>query len=263
MQRRTRIFLDEQLSLPLAHLDEAGMLRALQARGATSLRQVRFKRNRSRMISLSADHASLNLQECFRAAPGPVLDAIAAFVCAPSHNAEFRRAVTRMRRWWDGQEGDDVLVGAAPPASCATPEQGACLAALYGRLNALHFAGTLPADVPLRVSDRMSRRFGHIHYTKRDGRRLVAEIALNIDLLLRGNERHLEETLLHEMAHAEAWLAHGHRGHGGVWRAIARRVGCEDRACSRVRIRRRPHGARVTDVPQFGELLFDGVVTQG
>jgi hypothetical protein len=260
MARRTSTFLDEQLSLPLADLDEAGMLRVLHARGATSLRHVRFKRNRSRMISLSADHSSLNLQECFRAAPGPVLDAIAAFVCAPSHNAEFRRAVARMRRWWDGQEGEDPGSGATPTRSCATAEQGAYLAVLFRRLNALHFAGTLPQDVPLRVSDRMSRRFGHIHYTRRDGQRSVAEIALNIDLFLRGNERHLEETLLHEMAHAEAWLVHGHRGHGGVWRTIARRVACEDRACSRVRIRRRLDGARVTDVPDLAPLLFDGGV---
>lgn len=227
------------------------MLDALRARGAHRLRRVRFRRNRSRMISLSADHASLNLQECFRAAPGPVLDAVAAFVTAPSSNAAFRRAVARMRSWWDGQEGEDggTLRGAPLLRCCATPEQAAVFAALYERLNDLHFSGTLPRDIPLRVSDRMSRRFGHIHYTKRGGNRVVVEIALNVDLFLRGNERHLEETLLHEMAHAEAWLEHGHRGHGPLWRAIAGRVGCEPRACSRVRIRRRPRGTRVTDIP--------------
>lgn len=227
------------------------MLDALRARGAHRLQRVRFRRNRSRMISLSADHASLNLQECFRAAPGPVLDAIAAFVTAPSSNAAFRRAVARMRSWWDGQEGEDggTLRGAPLLRCCATPEQATVFAALYERLNDLYFGGKLPRDVPLRVSDRMSRRFGHIHYTKRGGVRVVVEIALNVDLFLRGNERHLEETLLHEMAHAEAWLEHGHRGHGPLWRAIAGRVGCEPRACSRVRIRRRPRGTRVTDIP--------------
>lgn len=227
------------------------MLDALRARGATRLQRVRFRRNRSRMISLSADHTSLNLQECFRAAPGPVLDAIAEFVTAPSNNAAFRRAVMRMRRWWDGQEGDDESTPRAGPVlpSCATPEQAAVVAELYARLNRTHFNGSLPGDIPLRVSDRMSRRFGHIHYTKRGGTRAVLEIALNVDLLLRGNERHLEETMLHEMAHAEAWLVHGHRGHGPIWRTIARRVGCEPRACSRVRIRRRPRGSRVTDIP--------------
>lgn len=225
------------------------MLDALRERGAVSLQRVRFKRNRSRMISLSADHSALNLQECFRAAPGPVLDAVAVFVTAPSANAAFRRAIGRMRRWWEGQEGGEQAVDPAAPSSCATPEQAAFLAVLYARLNRVHFAAALPDDVPLRLSDRMSRRFGHIHYTRRAGQRAVAEIALNVDLFLRGNERHLEETLLHEMAHAEAWLLHGDRGHGPVWRAIARRVGCEARACSRVRIRRRVRGARVTDLP--------------
>lgn len=242
--------LDEQLSLPLAHLDEAGMLGALHARGATRLRRVRFRPNRSRMLSLSADHTSLNLQECFRAAPGPVIDAIAEFVTATSNSSSFRRAVARMRRWWDGQEGDDGAGRAGPLLrSCATPEQAAVVAALYARLNRRHFQGSLPADVPLRVSDRMSRRFGHIHYARRSGQRVIVEIALNVDLFIRGNERHLEETLLHEMAHAEAWLEHAHRGHGPIWRAIALRVGCEPRACSRVRIRRRQRGSRVTDVP--------------
>ncbi|MGH7504539.1 MAG: SprT-like domain-containing protein, partial [Longimicrobiales bacterium] len=47
------------------------------------------------------------------------------------------------------------------------------------------------------------------------------------------------DTLLHEMAHAEAWLLHAHREHGRPWRTVARRVGCEARACSTVRIRRR------------------------
>lgn len=240
--------LDEQLTLELAHLDEPAMLAALQARGALRLRKVRFKRNRSRMISLSSDHTALNLQECFRAAPGDVLDAVATFVRAPTHNAEVRRAIARMRRWWDGQEGDELVV-AVTAACCATPEQARYMGALYRTLNTLHFEGRLPPDVALRTSDRMSSRFGHIQYTRRDGRRAVAEIALNIDLFLQGNERHLEETLLHEMAHAEAWLGHGERGHGPVWRSIARRVGCEPRALSRVRIRRRSRGSRVLDVP--------------
>ena len=245
--RRTAV-LDEQLTLPLAHLDESAMLAALRARGALRLQKVRFKRNRSRMISLSADHSALNLQECFRAAPGEVLDAVAVFVRSPTHNAEVRRAVARMRRWWDGQEGEE-REAAAPAASCATPEQAASLAALYRRLNTTYFAGRLPPELPLRASDRMSSRFGHIQYARRNGRREVTEIALNIDLFLRGNERHLAETLLHEMAHAEAWLVHGERGHGAVWRSIAHRVGCEARALSGVRIRRRSRGARVVDVP--------------
>jgi predicted SprT family Zn-dependent metalloprotease len=73
--------------------------------------------------------------------------------------------------------------------------------------------------------------------------------ALNVDLMLETKEQALVDTLLNDMAHAEAWLMHGHRGHGGVWRAIARRVGCEARACSDMRIRRRRRNTDLTRVP--------------
>jgi hypothetical protein len=152
-----------------------------------------------------------------------------------------------MRAWWDGQAvAHDDGNGTAPraPACCGTEEQRTFLRTLYTRMNAERFGGDLPRDVSLRLSSRMKRRFGHVQYG-RNGGRTVEEIALNVDLLLPGNERHLLDTLLHEMAHVEAWLVHGHREHGPVWRAIARRVDCEPRACSRVRIRRR----RRSDAP--------------
>jgi hypothetical protein len=77
----------------------------------------------------------------------------------------------------------------------------------------------------------------------------VAELALNIDLLLPGNEKALLDTMLHEMAHVEAWLVHGHREHGRIWRDVARRVGCEAKACTHMRLKRRKGGDAVTNVP--------------
>ncbi|NIP78304.1 MAG: hypothetical protein GWM90_03535, partial [Gemmatimonadetes bacterium] len=79
--------------------------------------------------------------------------------------------------------------------------------------------------MPLRVSRRMTRSLGTIRYGRGTdagegaaGRvgagRTVAEIAISAQLLEPGNRAVLEDTLLHEMAHAEAWLLHGHRGHG-------------------------------------------------
>ncbi|CAN5723409.1 hypothetical protein BH23GEM10_BH23GEM10_09760 [soil metagenome] len=136
-----------------------------------------------------------------------------------------------------------------PISSCGTAEQRACLETAYAKLNESHFRGCLPADLPIRLSDRMSRRFGHVAYARTiQGDRKVAELALNIDLLLPGNERALLDTLLHEMAHIEAWLVHGHREHGRIWRDVARRVGCEPRACTHMRLRRR-RGGEVTTVP--------------
>ncbi len=58
------------------------------------------------------------------------------------------------------------------------------------------------------------------------GMRSVRELALNVDLMLEGNGAERIDTLLHEMAHAADYLETGNHGHGGSWRACARRVGC-------------------------------------
>ena len=101
----------------------------------------------------------------------------------------------------------------------------------------------------------MARRLGHVEYRRQRGDvPEISELALNVDLLIEGNEKNLLDTLLHEMAHVEAWVLHGHRGHGAVWRRIAARVGCEVRALSWVRIRRRKDGD-VPHVPDLEKLL--------
>jgi len=241
---------DQQLSLSLSWLTEDEFLGALRMRNATFVAEVRFRPNRSRLISLSADRRRLNLHECFRAAPASVIDAVATFATAPARSRSFREAVERMREWHEGQVAEFGL--GEPLASCGTLEQRDYLALVYAALNASHFGDALPVDLPIRLSDRMSRRFGHVSYARTvQGERKVAELALNIDLLLPGNERALLDTLLHEMAHVEAWLAHGHREHGRTWREIARRVGCEAKACTHMRLRRRRHDGPVTDVPKL------------
>lgn len=248
---------DDQLVFPLALLTDSDMLRELHVRGARRLVKVVFRSNRTRLISLSVDQRTVNLHSCFRSAPSPVIDALTDFIRERHGTQRYRAAVERMRSFWEGQTGGGPLppweedVGRARTVPCCgTKEQKELLRSLYLELNEEYFDGRLPASLPLRLSDRMSRRFGQIHYLVRpSGRRLIEEIALNVDLMLRGNERHLIDTLLHEMAHAEAWILHGHRGHGRIWADVARRVGCEDRACSGVRIRRRSNGRPVTDVP--------------
>lgn len=242
---------DHQLTLSLAWLSEEEFLRELRARGAGFIREVRFRPNRSRLISLSADRRRLNVHECFRAAPGRVLDAVAAFATAPSRARGFREAIERMREWHEGQIAEHGL--GEPSASCGTPRQLAYLERVYRQLNRTHFEERLPEVLPIRLSDRMSRRFGHVSYARTvGGERRVAELALNIDLLLPGNERALIDTLLHEMAHIEAWLLHGHRDHGRIWRDVARRVGCEPKACTHMRLRRRRvHSDAITGVPSL------------
>lgn len=248
-RRRSRqVDSDHQLSLMLSWLTEEEILGAMRLRGATFLQEVRFRPNRSRLISLSADRRRLNLHECFRAAPARVLDAVATFATAPARSRSFRDAIERMREWHEGQVAEYGL--GEPLASCGTTRQRTYLKGVYRRLNESHFYGALPRSLPIRLSDRMSRRFGHVSYARTvEGQRKVAELALNIDLLLPGNERALLDTLLHEMAHIEAWLVHGHREHGRIWRETARRVGCEPKACTHMRLKRRRSREPVTNVP--------------
>jgi hypothetical protein len=239
---RSRRRSDDQLSLPFAALDEEAFLEAMVARGVTRVRQIRFKANRTRIVSISALGSTLNVHECFRTAPEDVLDAVAAFVLLPQRSAAFRANVARMRAWWERQ-AEQATEPPRPAPTCATPAQDRYLRTLYRSLNRSHFGGRLPADLPLRLSARMHRRFGHVAYDRRRGRHVVAELALNADLMLAGNEGALLDTMLHEMAHAEAWLEHGHRGHGEPWRVIAERVGCQAGACSTMRLRRRRRSA--------------------
>ncbi len=254
-RRRTKPADQFQLSFTLAWLTDQDFVEAMRERGATRLQRVRFKPNRTRLITLSGDLKTLHLHESFRGAPDDVLDAIAAFLLLPDGSAAQQRAVERMRDWCEAQVTCEGEPG-GPARQAGTPGQLAVLQQAYDRLNAERFAGRLPA-VALRLSERMSRRFGHVAYGRsRHGDGAVEEIALNVDLLLEGNERILLDTLAHEMAHMEAWLEHGHRGHGVPWRRIAARVGCETNATSRVRFRRRRRGEPpVTRVPDLDGLF--------
>jgi hypothetical protein len=97
--RRPRSGTDEaQLGLPLAWLEPDQLIHALRLRGVNGIERVRYRPNRLRLISLSADHRSLNLHECFRGAPESVLDAIANFLRVPNGSAEQRAAVHAGRR---------------------------------------------------------------------------------------------------------------------------------------------------------------------
>jgi hypothetical protein len=243
---------DEQLSLELSWLSDTEFLAAMRLRGASDLARVRFRPNRTRLVSLSADRATLNVNAAFRSAPGEVLDAIAAFASATRSDAGYRRAVRRLRHWWERQTED--AEGPADPARraecCGTPVQRRFLAATYARLNRSRFGGELPDNVPLRLSARMSRRFGHIHYGRSRTVRAVEEIALNVDLMLPGNGAERLDTLLHVMAHAADYLESGNRGHGASWRAWAKRVGARpDRIYERPVVRRRRRRTQVTRVP--------------
>ncbi len=250
------------------------LLDALRARGATRLRRVVVRENRTRLLSLSRDRRTLNAHVCFLGATPRVVEALATFAAAGARTEEHHQAVARLRAWpgaVDGLRkarrkaaraaarkvarrpaGASVLALPTGP-SCGTPLQREFLRRLYDRLNATRFRGALPA-VHLRLSPRMSRRYGHVRYDERGGRRRIVELALNVDLLMEGNEPELVDTMLHEMAHVEAWLRHGEKGHGEIWQRISERVGADTTASSSRRIRLRRRG---TPPPEDIPLLLD------
>ncbi|MDX1674007.1 MAG: SprT family zinc-dependent metalloprotease [Longimicrobiales bacterium] len=214
------------------------ILTALRDRGS-ALRRIRYRENRSVLLSLGRDGETLNCHACFRDAPPGIVEAIVKMV-STRRDTRARRAALRTLRTWEGtRRGLEAARRRKPRRGRRmNGAETAPVRALFRRFNAERFGGRLP-EVPLRVSRRMTRSLGTIRYgdcgDRGSGGRSVVEIAISVDLLVAPNRSLLEDTLLHEMAHAEAWLRHGHRGHGRVWRRIARRVGCRPRAVNDVR----------------------------
>lgn len=243
------------METPEAFLD------ALHQRGATRLERVAFRANRRTIWSLTRRGRVLNVHEAYREAPADLLDAFALLAREGGvASAESRRAARMVREWPPleaallrarARHAERRSRGHRPSHCCGTEEQRRYLRGVYRYLNRTRFGGRLPHDLPLRLSNRMKTALGHMRPARApDGSRYVAEIALNVDLLLEGNGPERIDTLLHEMAHAADYLESGHRGHGPSWRAWARRVGCRpttlyDRPV-RYRARR---GERVTRTP--------------
>ncbi len=230
-------------------------LAALHERGARRIRCVRFRANRSTVWSLTQRGTVLNVHAVFSRADDEILESFATL--AREGHAESRRGrsasaaimswpplhdeIARLRK---EHSAERRTTGRS--SCCGTPEQRSYLRALYDYFNQTRFGGALPSDIPVRLSDRMRSSLGHMRIDEDsdDGRR-VAEIALNLDLMLEGNGAERADTLLHEMAHAADYLESGHAGHGPSWKAWARRVGCRpttlyDRPVRRRRPRNRP-----------------------
>ena len=49
-------------------------------------------------------------------------------------------------------------------------------------------------------------------------------------------EKEIEDTILHEIAHALAWIHDKCRGHGNIWKDWARKVGAKPKACSKANL---------------------------
>lgn len=241
------------------------MLAALRQRGVRGVRRVGFRCNRSTILSLSAGGGRLSLHSAFAHATPRILDALAVYLTEGTlRTPGFRRASRTIRTWRrleramaaerrrngvrGGRRRQRRTEKPAPGPCCATLAQRRYLEGVYRHYNRSLFGGRLPDDVCLRLSSRMSSRLGQVKlWRDRWGRRSVIELALNADLMLPENDANRVDTLLHEMAHIEAWLVYGDGGHGEAWKEIARRVGCIDLACAGRGPRRRARGQAPTD----------------
>ena len=249
----------------MADRTETAFLEALQRRGARRLSRVTFRRNRTTIWSLSGGGTVLNLHEGYRDAPLSILDAFAVIVATTTRDTTAYREAARRVREWPGlatalRRARDAYrrlrrSRRRPPPTypgpcCATAEQKRYLRRLYLYLNESRFEGRLPRTLPLRLSNRFRSRLGQMVPGTCDGRRIVLEIAINVDLMLRGNGRERLDTLVHEMAHAADWLFSGGEGHGESWRRWAERARCQTVTCtSDPIVERRDRTKRVKRVP--------------
>ena len=241
------------------------LLVELRAHGATRLRAVSFRRNRSTIWSLTRNGTVLNLHEAYRSASDALVDAFATIVRERAGDSEAVRRARQLVQQWpalgpairelrsahEADRGRDCGSDREPTGCSATPPQRAYLRALYAYFNQTRFQGLLPEDVPVRLSSRMTSSLGHMLPGVDDlGRPRVVGIALSSDLMLEGNGAERVDTLLHEMAHAADYLVDGNRGHGASWKRWARSVGCRAQTLfDRAVVRRARGGDRVTRVP--------------
>ena len=231
--------------------DQETIRAALERRGLERIEQVRFRNNRRSILSVRQNGRGfrLNLHAAFREAPPALLDAVVTCVSPDTRPDERADARARIRDWphlvhclREARVRHERRGGgtARRRACVASDGQREHLRALFARLNEERFGGILPPDIPLRLSGRMRRRLGHcaLGGGKGGSPRTVREIALAHDLMLAENDAQRVKTMLHEMAHAAAWIFDGDRGHGRAWKGWARRAGCAPRACTRNPVRR-------------------------
>ena len=70
------------------------------------------------------------------------------------------------------------------------------------------------------------RTLGRCHY-------LTKKITLSKWYAELNNEEEVEDTILHEIAHALAWINDRCTGHNATWKKWARKVGATPKACSK------------------------------
>lgn len=99
------------------------------------------------------------------------------------------------------------------------------------RLDAI--SGLDTSNIPIRISSRMQKQWGHCRAQRRDGKYIVTELAFADRLLRYANFEHMIETVRHEYAHAYVFLSENKNdGHGYRWKKAAVKFGAPPSRCS-------------------------------
>jgi hypothetical protein len=115
--------------------------------------------------------------------------------------------------------------------------------------------------VPIIINTHSNtRRLGSAH-ARRDpkspsGFRPVAiKISLRHYALIHPTDKHLEETVRHELAHVWCFFKHGHCKHGPCWRRSAIMFGASPRACAKTPVDRTNTIVKKGKIGSWGKAL--------
>lgn len=99
------------------------------------------------------------------------------------------------------------------------------------RLDAI--SGLDTTNIPVRISNRMQKQWGHCSARCVAGKWVVTELAFADRLLRYANFEHMIETVRHEYAHAYVFLSENKNdGHGYRWKRAAVKFGAPPSRCN-------------------------------
>lgn len=98
--------------------------------------------------------------------------------------------------------------------------------------------------------DRAKRRLGSCRYLDR-------QITLSRHFVTcnRDNEDQIRDTILHEIAHALAWVHHQEKGHGSFWKQFCRELGVLPRASAPAQSVEQPPCKYLVRLKDTGEIV--------
>ena len=163
----------------------------------------------------------LNLHESYRDTRTSILDAFAVIVRDADRGTDAYREAASYVRQWPGLEpalrsaqmacrrlrrGRRLSQPNYPGPCCTTDDQKRYVRRLYLHLNNIRFDRRVPRTLPLRLISRFRSRLRQMVPGDCADKRVVLEIALNVDLMMQGSGRERVDTIVHEMAHAAYWI---------------------------------------------------------